>query len=166
MKGETMTGRKHSYRVIVEWTGNRGSGTADYRAYGRDHVIRAEGKPPIPGSSDPAFRGDATRWNPEELLLASVSACHKLWYLHLCATGGIAVQSYEDHAEGTMIEDESGGGRFTEITLRPRITLRIGDDLERARALHHEAHAKCFVANSVNFPVHCEPEIGYSALSA
>jgi organic hydroperoxide reductase OsmC/OhrA len=158
-----MSGRKHSYRVTIEWTGNRGPGTTDYRAYDRDHVIRADRKPPIDGSSDPAFRGNPARWNPEELLVASVSACHKLWYLHLCATGGIAVQSYEDHAEGTMVEDEDGSGRFTEITLEPRIIVRPGDDLARAHALHHEAHAKCFIANSISFPVRCAPEIVHAA---
>jgi organic hydroperoxide reductase OsmC/OhrA len=154
-----MTGRAHIYRIEVEWTGNRGAGTADYRAYDRDHVIRAAGKPPIAGSSDPAFRGDAARWNPEELLVAALSACHKLWYLHLCATAGIVVHSYDDEAEGRMVEDETGGGRFVEITLRPRIAVRPGDDLDRAASLHHEAHARCFIANSVNFPVHCIPEI-------
>jgi organic hydroperoxide reductase OsmC/OhrA len=154
-----MTERDHVYRVEVEWTGNRGAGTANYRAYGRDHVIRADGKPPIGGSSDPAFRGNAARWNPEELMVAAVSACHKLWYLHLCATAGIAVQSYVDRAEGRMAEDADGGGRFVEVTLRPRITVRVGDDLERAALLHRDAHARCFVANSVNFPVRCIPEI-------
>lgn len=154
-----MTERKHSYRITIEWTGNRGTGTTNYRAYGRNHVIRAQGKPPIDGSSDPAFRGDATRWNPEELMVAAASACHKLWYLHLCAVSGIAVQSYEDYAEGTIVEDPDGGGRFVEITLGPRIVVRPGDDLDRALELHQEAHAKCFIANSVNFPIYCAPEI-------
>jgi organic hydroperoxide reductase OsmC/OhrA len=158
-----MTARKHTYRVNVEWTGNRGQGTADYRTYDRDHVVRADGKPPIEGSSDPAFRGNAKRWNPEELLVASVSACHKLWYLHLCAVAGIAVQSYEDYAEGTMIEDQDSSGRFTEIILRPRIVIRRGDDLDSAHALHHEAHAKCFIANSINFPIHCASDIKLAA---
>ncbi|HEY0295994.1 MAG TPA: OsmC family protein [Bordetella sp.] len=149
---------EHKYRVSVQWTGNRGTGTSGYRDYGRDHVIRAQGKPDIAGSSDPAFRGDAARWNPEDLLVASASACHKLWYLHLCSDAGIVVLDYADEAEGTMT-DASEPGRFTEIVLRPRVTIRAQDDSAKARHLHHAAHEKCYVANSVNFPIRCEPII-------
>src|SRR4051794_15702766 len=106
-----MKERQHRYRVAVRWTGNTGQGTSGYRAYSRDHVVEAAGKPPIPGSSDPQFRGDASRWNPEELLVASLSACHKLWYLHLCAEAGVTVTAYEDHAEAVMSEHQDGGGR-------------------------------------------------------
>jgi organic hydroperoxide reductase OsmC/OhrA len=149
--------REHRYTVTVRWTGNRGTGTSAYKAYGRDLEIESAGKPTIPGSSDPAFLGDRTRWNPEDLLVASTSACHKLWYLHLCAEAGIAVLAYVDEAEGTMVEGEKG--RFTRIVLRPGVTVRAGDDVELARRLHHDAHEQCFVANSLNFPVLCEPVI-------
>lgn len=152
-----MTQRQHTYRVAVQWTGNKGSGTSSYQAYSRDHTIAAGDKPTIAGSSDPAFRGDSKRWNPEDLLVASTSACHKLWYLHLCAEAGMVVIAYEDHAEGTMIEGDKG--RFTSIVLRPRVTIRSGDDAELAAKLHHDAHAQCFIANSLNFPVLCEPVI-------
>jgi organic hydroperoxide reductase OsmC/OhrA len=144
--------------VSVQWTGNRGPGTSTYDAYARDHAIRAGSKPDIPGSSDPAFRGDPGRWNPEELLVAAVSACHKLWYLHLCANAGIAVLSYRDDAEGTMVEDEAGG-KLSRVILRPQVNIRSGDDTERAKQLHHDAHAKCYIARSVNFPIECEPDI-------
>ncbi len=150
--------RTHHYAVTIDWTGNQGEGTAGYRAYGRDHVIRADGKPDIAGSADPAFLGTPTRWNPEDLLLASASACHKLCYLHLCADAGIRVVAYRDEATGTMVEDEQGG-RFTEIVLRPHITLASGADQLRARDLHHEAHRLCFIANSLNVPIRCEPTI-------
>ncbi|MFC3165079.1 OsmC family protein [Ciceribacter thiooxidans] len=153
-----MSGRHHEYSATVTWTGNRGTGTSGYRDYSRDHVIAAGAKPDIPGSADPAFRGDADRWNPEDLLVASVSACHKLWYLHLCAVNGVVVTAYEDHAEGQMVTEEDGSGRFTEVVLRPRVTISSGDR-ERAASLHHDAHEKCFIANSVNFPVRCEPMI-------
>lgn len=152
-----MAHREHHYQVQVEWTGNKGSGTTSYKAYDRDYVICAEKKPCIQGSSDPAFLGDASRWNPEDLLVASASACHKLWYLHLCAEAGIRVYAYIDKATGTMIEGEKG--RFTRITLKPKITLYPGDDIKLARELHHRAHELCFIANSLNFPVTCEPEI-------
>ncbi|MGI4982627.1 MAG: OsmC family protein [Janthinobacterium lividum] len=151
---------EHTYRVSVQWTGNQGSGTSGYRQYGRDHVIRATGKPDVPGSSDPAFRGDAARWNPEDLLVASACACHKLWYLHLCADAGIVVLAYVDHAEGTMVEGPQGG-TFSRIVLRPQVTLRAGDDRDLAERLHHQAHEKCYIANSVNFPIVCEPTIGF-----
>ena len=151
--------KTHVYRTNVLWTGNTGQGTSDYRGYSRAHEIMAKGKPTLAGSSDPAFRGDPARYNPEELLVASLSTCHMLWYLHLCADAKIVVTSYEDRAEGTMIETEDGGGRFTEVTLKPAVTIGAGGDLELARTLHERAHHLCFIANSVNFPVRCEPTI-------
>lgn len=150
----------HHYSVLVEWTGNTGSGTTGYRNYERRYEISAgTGKPPIPGSSDPAFRGDPTRWNPEELLVASLSACHQLWYLHLCADAGIVVLTYIDHAEGEMEETPGGEGRFTRVILRPHVTVAPGSDVAKARELHAAAHAQCFIARSVNFPVQHEAEM-------
>lgn len=151
--------RRHEYTVTVDWTGNLGKGTSDYRAYARDHDIRVAGKPPIAGSADPAFRGDGTRHNPEDLLVGSLSACHMLWYLHLCADAGIAVLAYRDEARGTMIETGNGGGRFSEVVLRPVVTIAAGGDTKRAEQLHERAHELCFIAASVNFPVRCEPDI-------
>ena len=149
----------HTYRATVRWAGDLGTGTSSYLAYSRAHAIEAPGKSAIAGSSDPAFRGDAAAWNPEELLVASLSACHQLWYLHLAAVNAIVVKAYVDTAEGTMREDADGSGRFAHVVLRPSVTIAPGGDLEKARALHREAHEKCFVANSVNFPVDCVPEI-------
>lgn len=150
---------RHVYHVRTVWTGNTGAGTANYRSYVRDHVLSAEGRPDIPGSSDPQFRGDPSRWNPEQLLVASLSACHKLWYLHLCSTNGIVVTAYEDDAEGVMIDEAGGAGRFEQVTLRPWVTIAAGD-AEAARALHAEAHCLCFIARSVNFPVETVATIG------
>jgi organic hydroperoxide reductase OsmC/OhrA len=155
---------EHHYKVSVEWTGNRGTGTSGYRDYDRSHTISTAGKPAIPGSSDPAFRGDPARWNPEDLLVASASACHKLWYLHLCAEAGVVVTAYADHAEGTM-KDDASGGRFEQIVLRPRVTICAGDH-ELAMQLHHQAHEKCYIANSVNFPVLCEPVVATLSVPA
>lgn len=152
---------EHRYEVAVEWTGNLGTGTASYTAYGRNYVIRAEGKPEIAGSADKAFRGDAARWNPEDLFVAAASACHKLWYLHLCADAGVHVLAYADHAQGTML-DSPEKGCFTEIVLRPRVSIRAGDNRELAEKLHHDAHEKCYVANSVNCPIRCEPIIEFA----
>ncbi len=151
--------RRHFYTVTTKWTGNTGTGTSGYRDYERSHEVSASGKATIPGSSDPAFRGDPSRWNPEELLVASLSACHKLWYLHLCAEAGVVVTAYVDEAEGVMEESTDGSGQFVEVTLRPRVSLAPGSDHAKAHALHHAAHAKCFIARSVNFPVVCEPII-------
>jgi organic hydroperoxide reductase OsmC/OhrA len=149
--------RVHVYRARVEWAGDRGAGTASYRAYGRDHRILVEGKAPILGSSDPAFRGDASRHNPEEMLVAALSACHMLWYLHLCADAGVVVTEYVDAAEGEMVEEADGGGRFTRVVLRPEVALTPSSDRAQALALHAAAHAKCFIARSVNFLVMHEP---------
>jgi organic hydroperoxide reductase OsmC/OhrA len=154
-----MGGKIHTYRVAVEWIGNRGNGTSGIARYGRDHTISAGAKPPIAGSSDPAFLGDRDRWNPEDLLLASISACHKLWYLGLCANAGVVVTSYHDEAEATMLEEANGAGRFLNATLRPRITIQRAGDVNEATRLHHAAHEYCFIANSVNFPIVCEPDI-------
>ena len=154
-----MADKDHVYRVTVEWTGNRGRGTQTYSGYDREHRISAGGKPPIAGSSDPAFHGDATRWNPEDLLLASIAACHKLWYLHLCSAARISVISYRDEAEATMTEEASGAGRFVSATLRPDIVIEAGGDVAKAIALHDDAHKYCFIANSVNFPITCEPSV-------
>jgi organic hydroperoxide reductase OsmC/OhrA len=149
--------REHRYPVTITWTGNLGTGTSAYDAYSRGYVIGGDRKPAIAGSSDPVFRGERTRWNPEELLVASLSACHQLWVLHLCAYAGIAVVNYVDHAEGTMTESADGGGGFTRVILRPHVTLAFGSNVERIADIHRDAHAKCFIANSVNFPVDCEP---------
>lgn len=149
----------HRYRTQVLWTGNLGQGTVNYRAYERSHEIVVEGKPSISGSSDPAFRGDKTKYNPEELLVASLSACHMLWYLHLCAEVSIVVTHYLDQAVGTMIETEDRGGRFAEVVLKPVVTLAPGSDTKQAEQLHEQAHHFCFVANSMNFPVLCKPSI-------
>lgn len=155
-----MSGKQHQYSVTVEWQGNRGTGTSSYRAYGREHRLASGNKPDIAGSSDPAFLGDPAKWNPEDMLIGATSACHQLWYLHLCAAAGIVVESYVDHAQGTMTE-HADGGRFTSITLRPVVTIRSGDSVDRARDLHHEAHRQCFIANSLAVPITCEPEIRY-----
>jgi organic hydroperoxide reductase OsmC/OhrA len=151
-------GRRHFYTATVTWTGNTGTGTSGYRDYQRSHGISSGEKATITGSSDPAFRGDRTRWNPEELLVASLSACHQLWYLHLCAEAGVVVEAYVDEASGVMEESADGGGQFVEVILRPRVRLTPGSDPTKARSLHEEAHAKCFIARSVNFPVRCEPD--------
>lgn len=149
----------HRYALDVEWTGNRGEGTRTIAGYSRDHRISAPGKPPIHGSSDPAFRGDPTRWNPEELLLASICACHKLWYLGLCAQAGVTVLSYRDRAEGMMEEEPGGAGQFTAVTLSPTVTITASSDPALAAALHERAHAMCFIARSVAFPIHYTPVI-------
>jgi organic hydroperoxide reductase OsmC/OhrA len=148
----------HHYAVGVEWLGNRGTGTNGYKSYGREHVVTTEGKPRIDGSADRAFRGDVDRWNPEELLLAALSQCHLLSYLHVAASHGIIVTAYTDSATGTMEQTNDGAGRFTSATLRPVVTISAGDPAV-ALALHGEAHQKCFIAASVNFPVGHEPSI-------
>jgi organic hydroperoxide reductase OsmC/OhrA len=154
-----VSGRDHHYKVRTVWTGNRGTGTSGYRAYDRAHVVKIDGKADILGSSDANFRGDGTRHNPEDMLVASLSTCHMLWYLHLAAEARFIVTAYEDEAEGHMQLKADGGGAFVRATLRPRVRIAGDFNAEHAAALHHEAHEKCFVANSVNFPVEVEPEI-------
>ncbi len=148
---------QHNYKITVKWTGNNGTGTSCYKEFERSHSILVENKVEILGSSDPAFRGDKTKHSPEELLIASVSSCHMLWYLHLCAVAGVIVTDYIDKATGIMIETSNGGGKFTEITLHPTVTITNSSMKEKANELHKKANELCFVANSLNFPVHHKP---------
>ena len=152
--------KKHNYAIQLEWTGNKGSGTFDYRSYSRSHKIIIEGKPTdLLGSSDPNFRGDATRYNPEELFLSSISACHMLWYLHLCSDNGVIVHEYIDKAEGIMAEEVNGSGHFKEVTLKPQVIVTKAEMVDKAESLHHEASKMCFIANSLNFDVGHQAEI-------
>ena len=150
---------EHLYQTFLKWKGNRGKGTENYRAYERAYEIEVKNKPVIKGSADPAFRGDGTKYNPEELLVASVSSCHMLWYLHLCSEAQIVVIDYKDKATGKMSETETGSGKFVEVILQPEVTITVESSLERAKKLHDKAHEFCFIANSVNFPVLCQPII-------
>jgi organic hydroperoxide reductase OsmC/OhrA len=147
----------HQYKATTTWVGNRGKGTSDYKAYDRDHDIAIDGKNILLCSSDPAFRGDKTRHNPEELLVASLSGCHMLWYLHLCAVNGVVVAEYVDAAHGEMQENPDGSGQFISVTLNPRVIVTDESMIEKANSLHHRANEMCFIARSVNFPVHHKP---------
>lgn len=148
---------EHRYELTVEWTGNRGTGTQSYNAYGRDHIVGAEGRPKIRGSSDPVFRGEDTRWNPEQLFVASLSQCHMLWFLHLCAQDAVVVLEYVDRPLGTLVTAADGTGVFTDVLLRPAVVVAAPDQVERALALHGRANQMCFIARSVRCPVRHEP---------
>lgn len=148
----------HTYALDLEWQGNRGSGTSGYRDYARDVVLRAAGKPALEGSADPTFRGDASRWNPEELLVAALAQCHLLSYLHMAVIHGVVVTSYADSPVGTMAQ-EGIGGHFTRVLLRPVVTVADASQVEVALRIHREAGEACFIASSVNFPVEHEPTV-------
>ncbi len=149
--------KQHHYKATIQWTGNKGSGTDNYRNFERSHQITIENKPAIAGSSDPAFRGDKTKHNPEDLLVSSLSSCHMLWYLHLCSEAGIVVTEYVDNATGLMLETSNGGGQFAEVTLNPVVTVAEQGMVNKANAIHKKANELCFIANSVNFPVKHNP---------
>ncbi|CAN5297230.1 OsmC family protein [soil metagenome] len=154
--------KNHYYQTNITWTGNTGEGTKNYASYERAHTISVDGKATVLGSSDPAFRGDKSRYNPEEMLVASVSACHMLWFLHLCSATGIVVIAYDDHAEGIMEETTDGGGHFTQIILKPVITIPDQNLVGKANEMHHEANRLCFIANSCNFPIFHNPEYRFA----
>ena len=154
----------HQYSVDLSWTGAGDAGTSSYTSYGRDHTLTSGDKPPLAGTSDPNFRGDAHRWSPEDLLVGALSQCHMLWFLHLAAAAGVVVVGYDDSAAGTMRIEAAGQGQFTDVVLRPRVTVRHraladGTPVDDAllAGLHHRAHEHCFIARSVNFPVRHEP---------
>ena len=150
--------RQHTYTANITWTGSKGQGTTAYDAYARDYDIACPGRPTLRASADPRYLGSAERHNPEDLLVAALSACHMLWYLHLCAVSGVVVTAYADEAEGLMRTHADGSGEFTEVTLRPRVTISAESDTGAAMRLHQNANAMCFIARSVNFPVRHEPE--------
>jgi organic hydroperoxide reductase OsmC/OhrA len=154
-----MSGATHDYAVTVRWTGAGDKGTASYTSFSRDHEIDLPHKPPLLGSADPAFRGDPARNSPEELFVASLSQCHMLWFLHLAAESGLVVREYRDSATGTMRVEARGEGAFTDVTLHPKVVADPGELAtdDHVAALHHKAHAMCFIARSVNFPVHVSP---------
>jgi len=143
----------HNYKLTLKWTGNKGTGTSSYRSYDRNHDILIDNKITIKGSADPTFHGDKTVHNPEDLLLASLSACHMMSYLHVCVKNGIIVTDYTDNATGIMKVNDDGSGQFIEVTLNPIVTISDDSLLAKANELHKEANKLCFIANSVNFPV-------------
>lgn len=145
--------KAHQYQTSLVWTGNKGSGTMDYRSYDRSYIISVSNKPDILGSTDSAFMGDKNKYNPEDLLVSSLSSCHMLWYLHLCSQNGIIVLDYKDNAVGKMMENEDGSGYFAEVILNPLVTITDESQIEKASSLHEKANKMCFIANSCNFPV-------------
>jgi organic hydroperoxide reductase OsmC/OhrA len=152
--------KEHLYKAKINWTGNLGTGTSEYKAYSRAHEISGDGgKDVILGSADPIYRGEASRYNPEELVVAAIAGCHMLWYLHLCADAGVVVIDYADEASGVLTINDDSNGKFSEVTINPRVTITKGSDAELAKELHDKAHEFCFIANSMNFPVKFEPEI-------
>ena len=144
---------QHDYTARILWTGDRGQGTSSYKSYDRTWEVQTPGKPVIPCSNDPLLGGDPTLHNPEDLLIASLSACHMLWYLHLACNAGIVVRNYQDNPIGIGESSPSGAGRFIKATLRPQITVQQGTDFEKADSIHSEIHNVCFIARSVNFPI-------------
>jgi len=150
-------GALHDFTVNVTWTGAGSDGTASYTSYSRDHEVAIEGKPPLLGSSVPAFRGDDSRYSPEDLFVASLSQCHMLWALHMAARAGVVVVGYGDRATGTMRLESGGAGQFVEVTLHPRLTVQGDVEESVIEQIHLDAHAHCFIARSVNFPVRVAP---------
>lgn len=150
-----MAGKAHEYAARLVWTGNTGDGTANYRSYERSYSVHVEGKPELLGTADPTFRGEADKYNPEDLFLTAISGCHMLSYLSLCARRGVRVVSYEDDARGTLVLDANGGGRFEEVSLNPTVTIDTDDAeaVQLAVRLHETAHEQCFIANSCSVPI-------------
>jgi organic hydroperoxide reductase OsmC/OhrA len=151
---------EHVFECRLDWTGAANGAVKDYASYSREVRVEIAGKPALRASAAEVFRGDASLWNPEDMLVASLSTCHCLSYLALAARAGIPVTAYEDDARGTMdLVDKVM--RFTRVLLRPKVTLAAGAEahVDKARALHTKAHHECFIASSVNFPVDHEPTI-------
>ncbi len=149
---------EHHYTVTATWSGNTGTGTSGYRDYARSVTLEVSGKPQLLASADRPFRGDPTKWNPEDLLMSALAECHLLSYLHACVTRGVIVTSYRDEATGTMVQ-EGNGGRFSEVVLHPRVTVADAAMIDDAIAAHHDANEWCFIASSVNFPVRHEATV-------
>lgn len=149
---------EHLYTLQLQWKGNLGKGTETYSGYSREYEFTVPGKDPIKGSADPAFRGDPTLYNPEELFLVSLASCHMLWFLHLCASAGLIIDNYVDEPRGYMNTGSNQNGRFTKVILQPRVTVIGESSPQSIQHLHQQAHEKCFIANSCNFPICVEPQ--------
>ncbi len=148
----------HHFSAKLAWTGAAKGSTSSYESYSRDYVVEVPGKPPLAGSADQVFRGDASRHNPEDLLVMSLSACHMLSYLAEAARAGVHVVAYSDEAGGAM-QMRDGKMRFTDVGLRPQVVIAAGSDVALAERLHRQAHEHCFIANSVNFRVSCDARV-------
>lgn len=147
----------HNYKLTATWHGNKGTGTSGLKDYDRSHTVTIQGKPELHLTTDNPAVGDKSKWNPEDLLVTAISSCHMLSYLYVCALEGVVITAYTDNATGIMVEHEGGGGRFKEITLNPICEVADENMMEQAIALHHKAHQICYIANSVNFEVKCNP---------
>ncbi|MEM8686346.1 MAG: OsmC family protein [Pseudomonadota bacterium] len=145
--------KEHDFTAQVVWTGNQGEGTKSYRSYTRNWSVTTPGKPEIHCSNDPLLGGDPSLHNPEDMLIATVSACHMLWYLHLASAAKIVVTGYVDTPVGTGQSEPDGTGRFIKAVLKPVIEVERGTDLEKADQIHYQIHNHCFIARSVNFPI-------------
>ncbi|MGB3414146.1 MAG: OsmC family protein [Microbacteriaceae bacterium] len=140
----------HEFEVQIDWIGNTGSGTSGARDFSRNHEILFPGLPSLPGSAAPEFRGDADRYNPEQLLVAAIAQCHMMTYFYLAVQNGIVVTEYRDTATGFLRLHPDGSGEIDRVIVRPRVTLAAGTDLELALSLHDEVGKYCFIARSVN----------------
>ena len=169
----------HYFEARLSWTGASAAGSPSVASEagrtdgthftrvvipggGREFRGDVAGKPSLFLSAAPEYRGDASRHNPEDLLVLSLATCHALAYLSLCAKCRLEVKSYEDHPLGEL-KKHDGAIRFTKVTLRPRVVFAPGADLARAEALHADARRFCFIANSVAFPVEHVPELSVEA---
>ena len=154
---DTSTPHQHHYKITAEWHGNKGSGTSSLKAYDRSHTVSNAGKPDLHLTTDNPAVGDKSKLNPEDLLVTAVSSCHMLSYLYVCALEGVIVTAYVDHATGIMLDYGATGGQFKSVTLNPEIKVADKSMIEKAIELHHKAHDICYIANSVNFEVICNP---------
>ncbi|MDP1724703.1 MAG: OsmC family protein [Alphaproteobacteria bacterium] len=144
---------QHMFRMHLEWEPNSSNNDS------KNYKLQGIGdKPYIMASSAAAFQGDENRYNPEELLVGALASCHMLWFLYLAKLAQITVIDYKDEPEG-ILELQGSNGRFTEITLTPKITILEEDKIEEAKHLQEKAHQKCYIANSVNFDVKLNPHI-------
>lgn len=148
---------EHNYKLTAVWTGNKGDGTKNIRTYDRSHTVSIQGKPELFLTTDNPTVGDKSKLNPEDLLVSSISSCHMLSYLYVCSLEEIVITSYIDNATGVMIEKASGGGSFKQINLNPIFYVADESMVEKAIELHQKAHEICYIANSVNFEVTCNP---------
>lgn len=151
----------HHYRAEIQW--DRADQDFCAGQYSRAHRLRFDGGLDIAGSSSPQVVplpwSDPHAVDPEEAFVASIASCHMLWFLSLAAKQSLCVDRYHDHAEGVMTRNGSGKLSVSRVTLRPQVAFSgpHQPDDDTIRALHHQAHAECFIANSVRSEIICEP---------
>ncbi len=138
---------KTQFKVQAKWSSKN---ALDVSINGKTHQVFIDDKSPLTVSAAKAFKGDETKYNPEDLLLSALASCHMMSYFYVCAQNGIELIDYKDEAVGVLELKADGSGAFTSVVLNPVVTISKSEMIDKAVSLHKEAHSICFIAHPCN----------------